>query len=168
MSKSYIQKITPFIDNMRVSSNGGEEPTPTPMNAFYMGQVLQEGDIIVFNRNADWDSILTNLTYEGGRFSFSTRYNHCGWIDAYDLSVLTGGGLTGYAVSMPASHLPGEIDFVYSTVEFDMGEGITCKKGWADSVDTEGYYAMKESQNEIDGLDESLDWNGTLIGTKVE
>lgn len=66
MSKSYIQKITPFIDNMRVGQDDGEEPAPA-MTALKVGDIIVNGIKYHFNTSKENEllSYLQSLTYEG-------------------------------------------------------------------------------------------------------
>lgn len=57
MNKSYIQKITPFIDNMRVQAEEGGEPEPQKTIPFANGDILNSSTKIHFDTTKGDDLI---------------------------------------------------------------------------------------------------------------
>jgi len=141
MEKSYIQKIIPFIDNMRVQSEGGE-PTPgkegTP---FEVGQVY---NYAYYNTELSYtqiNSILENLNYDIGDEDFKIAQiiidNEEKPTDYFSLTAcrldksMFDPEATGYVYGFLADNDAGSVvdGFIYMSETLDV-EGTIVEQGW--------------------------------------
>ena len=184
MEKSYIQKITPFIDNMRIGQD--EEGTPVAsLYPFYNGQVLDWSEIL-FNKSVkpsyneiEWQEEEGQKFAEllGIRLVGNGRERDTG-VMAIDYSGIQipggdvlpeGSWLLGTAESMYPIYISNQalVDVFNEHFHYD------CKVGWCDAnnwkelelkYDAEDWEG-KEPVTATISVDETLDVNGKYFGT---
>ena len=183
MEKSYIQKITPFIDNMRVQVEKG---TPVVLlYPFYNGQVLDWSEIL-FNKSVkpsyneiEWQEEEGQKFAEllGIRLVGNGRERDTG-VMAIDYSGIQipggdvlpeGSWLLGTAESMYPIYISNQalVDVFNEHFHYDFKVGWCDANNWKelelkyDAEDWEG----KEPVTATISVDETLDVNGKYFGT---
>lgn len=182
MSESYIEKLIPFICNMRVGQSG-EQPTPPPgplytMEAFEIGDDLGIGAKIHFDtsKSSELESLISSYEYDDSGISimfYTERLNLM--ITGMDLSKSTQGAVSGYALYIGNGQ--DMMGVLYSTVDAEI-QGKTVKAGW-NYIEDGGYIDSDDNITTIYGehnivIDTSINvnsnpelWNGVIFGKAV-
>ena len=165
---SYIEKLIPFITNMRVGEGEDQPtpPTPASLTPFVDGQAIHYGDKVKFNTTLDKsviDNFLNNVEYtsEGGMYCLLV-----GAAEGDD--ILTAVDLT--KVGFDTKVLIDDADrmnIYYSINEVtDPESGVKVEAGWQPSVlenDGEVFLDL-EGDTTVEGLYPGDGWNGIIAG----
>ena len=181
MEKSYIQKIIPFIDGMRI---GSDEEQGESLTKFEFGQVLKVGDKIHFDTSKK-DAILSWL--EGVDW---TQYEEMGilpMIMNYDANTMILGVMrlpldehgVDYNYLMIVGTAESMAGIVYIGKDMLNPEtGETLKAGFH-NLDANGDVTLNEQEGqpgyvpdgklpcEIKEMYEETSWNGIIVGYKA-
>jgi len=165
MSKSFIEKLIPFITNMRVGE--GEDAPVTSLTPFSVGQIIKGfdfGNVKNGDVSAELDNfLLTQLPDFGGSESTIGYF----MIGDGDISLM------GYNMNNIQEGLgiiftsDNNLTVLYATQDFDI-EGTSGTKGFQNL--TGGKYNLDYSSTivEVSENIEDTSWNGTLIGAIEE
>ena len=149
MEKSYIQKIIPFIDNMRVGQDEGGDTPVVSLIPFQVGDVLDLGTKICFDtsKGAELEAFMKGIDFEHDIHMIEGMY--------YMLSGESTNDIIAYIIPMMDSDnnsilllgtAEGTTGVVYST--FDMvnpqDPSVSITKGWNNGIDETGYVILND------------------------
>lgn len=169
MSKTFIESIIPFITSMR---KGVDEGASISLKPFEPGQELLEGSKIYFNRNIDWNTFLSNLSYPGPDSESGTHYLiSCeGEFDfhIFAASATIDESTTLYVlINTYETEETEEMKILYSNINIPAEQSPTgqeIKAGWIDEVGLDGSYTVHCNATNLEMNDGGEGWNGTIIG----
>ena len=165
---SYIEKLIPFITNMRVGEGEDQPtpPTPSSLTPFVDGQELKVGDKIKFNLSLD-KSIIDNFL---NSIEYPTEGNLCILLAPNEGDdILTAMDLTkvGFDTKFIISDADKMTIFYSTNTVTDPGSGVKIEAGWQPIVlenDGEIEMSLEEGNTTLDHLNDVEGWNGIIAG----
>ena len=167
MSESYIEKLIPFICNMRVGQDGEQPipPTPASLIPFSVGQIIKGFDFGNVNNgdtNSELDAFLLALEPSmepsplvAGSSDVVLMAMHI-QVEGIDASVLLS--------STFENEMQGEMAPLYSTSAFEL-EGISFIRGYQNLTNGKIQYPYDDYYSEIVTIrDDASLWNGIFVG----
>ena len=176
MEKSYLQKIIPFIDNMRIGQEeGGDEPTPTPsLIPLVDGAEIDNNTLFKLLRDEDvLLEVLKSLDYqdmgeEPGESGMAMLWTFDGYPGLYAIygpsetfDPSTGKQKTGYILGNDTEMDKGGLLFASEPVDFGTGEII--QKGFY-NLDDNDCFEFHNGERTITLGDQADKWNGIIVG----